>query len=100
MNVSSVSTSASRYQAYDPADEDTPTQASALKICRNADNLMTAYICDEPTVTANVCKTTSDQIESFVCDDKKMAGLQQGIVDTAKQAIKDVWHALVGKASP
>ena len=99
MNVSS-STSASRYQAYDPADDDTPTQAASLNMCRKADNLAAAYICDEPVVTARVCTTTGDQIEEFVCDDKKMAGLQQGIVDTAKQAIKDVWHALVGKASP
>ena len=98
MNVSS-STSASRYQAYDPADDDTPAQASTLNMCRKADNLVTAYLCDEPAVTANVCKTTGDAAEEFVCDDKKMAGLQQGIVDVTKQAIKDVWNALVGKAT-
>jgi hypothetical protein len=54
------------------------------------------FLCDEPTVTSNACRTPNNDIDEFVCDDKKMQGLQSSVWETTKEALKAIFGAIIG----
>jgi hypothetical protein len=51
---------------------DDPIDTAAQNFCRNASTVTEGYLCGEPTVVSNACRSPSNALDEFVCDDRKM----------------------------
>jgi hypothetical protein len=61
---------------YDYATTQDPaaTTNPALKFCQHASTVTEGFLCDEPTVVSNACRSPTNDGDRFVCDDKNLAG--------------------------
>lgn len=76
------------------------TERAALDMCRHADTVTEGFLCDEPTVVSNACRSPKNDFDKTICDDKKMGALQEGLWEATKDAVKLIFQVLVGKTSP
>jgi hypothetical protein len=83
-----------RPQAYQPFEN---AQQDALSYCRTADTVTAGYLCDEPTVVSNACRSPKNAVDAFVCDDKQMASVQHEIWDTVKSLVMTAIGAIAGR---
>ena len=87
-------------RSYTPIDHDSygdPLGKAAQSYCKHADTVTAGYLCDEPTVVSNVCRTPKNDIDKLVCDDRKMADLQKGAWETTKDVLKTFFGAIIGR---
>jgi hypothetical protein len=73
-------------------------EADALDYCQDAKGVTAGVLCNEDTVVSDACRTPTNDVDAFVCDDKKMAAVQGTILDGLKEAAKAILSALVGRA--
>ncbi len=85
------------YSRYD--EQESSTNKTAREFCTTAKTVTSGFLCDEDTVISNACRSPTNDFDKFVCDDKKMQSLQQGIWDTTKDVLKTIFGALVGKTA-
>jgi hypothetical protein len=81
---------------YAFTQNDEPATNAGLEFCRNATTVTEGFLCDEPTVVSNACRSPKIAGEAFVCDDKKMASLQHEIWDTVKSLVMTAVGVLAG----
>jgi hypothetical protein len=55
-------------------------------------------LCDDPTIVSEACRSPTNDVDAYVCDDRKMASLQRSILDGLKEATKAIFGALVGRS--
>jgi hypothetical protein len=70
----------------------------ALEYCQQADGVVSGALCDEPEVVDNACRTAAPgSMTAFVCDDRKLAGLQEEIAGDVKSLIGTILGALASR---
>lgn len=72
--------------------------AEALDYCQNANTVTAGALCGEDTVVSDACRAPVSDVDAFVCDDRKMAGLQDTIVSGLKDVAKMIFGGIVGRA--
>jgi hypothetical protein len=75
-----------------------PIYKAAQGVCKNADTVATGFLCDEPTVVSNACRSPTNKLDAFICDDKKMAEVQDTLWSTMKSLAFTVLGAILGKS--
>jgi hypothetical protein len=84
--------------AYEPTIQDDPPATNAgLEFCQNASTVTEGFLCDEPTTISNACRSPTNDLDRFVCDDKKLAGVQASLWDATKDVVKTIASVLVGR---
>ncbi len=84
------------YARHDDPQAESSTSKAAREFCTTAKTVTSGFLCDEPTVVSNACRTPDNDIDKFVCDDKKMQDLQSGVWEATKDALKMIFGAIVG----
>ena len=54
-------------------------------------------LCDEDTVVSDACRTPSNAVDAFVCDDTRMADAQHTILDTVKDLAMTILGVFAGR---
>jgi hypothetical protein len=82
-----------RFQDQTPA---TPQKSAGLDYCKHADSVASGFLCDEPKVVSDACRTPKDDFDKYVCDDRNLAALQKGIWDTTKDLLQTIFGGSSG----
>lgn len=69
---------------------------AAREMCVRADTVFEGFLCEEPSVVSAACRSPKNEVDRYVCDDKKMADLQQSVWDTTKDVLKTLFGAFAG----
>jgi hypothetical protein len=77
---------------------DDPIGEAAKSLCKNADTVTTGFLCDEPTVVSNACRSPQSKLDALLCDDKKMAEAQNTLWSNVKTLVWTIVSVLAGKA--
>jgi hypothetical protein len=84
--------------AYDPtAQDETPATNAGLDFCRNANSVTEGFLCDEPTVVSNACRSPTNDVDKYVCNDKNLADVQSSLWDATKEVVKVAAQLLLGR---
>ena len=90
----------SNYEQWERMQEpETPLNKAARDYCTHADGVISGALCDERVVISNACRTSHDEPDVTLCDDKKLAQAQQTVWETMKDAFKMIFGGIVGKAA-
>jgi hypothetical protein len=85
----------SGFGRYTPIDHESygdPIGKAAQSYCKHADTVTAGYLCDEPNVVSNACRSPKNAVDKLVCDDRKMADAQ----NTIWAQVKNLSYAIVG----
>ena len=65
--------------------------------CKNAKTVTAGALCNEPTAVSNACRSPTSKLDAFVCDDPKMAAVQDTLWGTLKSFASAALGALLGR---
>jgi hypothetical protein len=84
-------------RTYDePSYYDDHLSQAGLNYCRTAHTVTSGFLCAEDATVSNACRSPTNDVDRFVCDDQKMAGLQHSVWDTTKDILKTIFGAFIG----
>jgi hypothetical protein len=75
-----------------------PIGKAAKSLCKNADTVTTGFLCDEPTVVSNACRSPTSKLDALLCDDRKMAEAQNTLWSNVKTLVWTIVSVLAVKA--
>jgi hypothetical protein len=79
------------HRAARPQDDATDGDAPwGLSFCRGADSVVEGFLCSEPTVVSDACRTPNNAFDAFVCDEPKMQRLQWAILRETWAIVKSL----------
>ena len=69
----------STYDYQSETTPETPLSKLALEFCTTANTVTSGFLCDELTVVSSACRTPTNDVDNFICDDRKMQSLQTNL---------------------
>ena len=87
----------SPYDYATTQDEPPATSNAALEFCQHASTVAEGFLCDEPTVVSNACRSPTNDVDKYVCNDKNLADIQSSLWDATKEVVKMAAQLLLGR---
>jgi hypothetical protein len=107
MGIESVSSGVSPHDVFwsdPPAEPELRDRAVAqldrqtYGVCRDPESVIEGAICDDRTAVSDACRRAKPgSFDEYVCDDKKLDGVQTLFVEIAKKAIELILGARMSK---
>jgi hypothetical protein len=71
--------------------------AQGETFCKTAHTVTAGALCDEPTIISDACRSPTNKLDAFVCDDPKMAAVQDTVWGALKSFASSALGALLGR---
>jgi hypothetical protein len=59
------------------------TEQASLDYCRDADSVVSGFLCDEQKVVSDACRTPTNKLDALLCDDGRMKQAQESALAVA-----------------